>query len=304
MKKSKIIVPALGILVLSTAASITGTVAWFSANTNVTVTGMSVTTKTSDNIYIAANNVESEFGAALTQGRTGILEPTSTIDGLSYYYAIDGKANGASAAGAFTAYAENTASENAGAAGKSKYDSAFNGAYGGADGVGTLMYGYIDYSFYLKAVNSSASNTAYINMTSCNLRYNGNAVTEKAWRVAMFVSSTTQGTTVADGTLFAAGNRKTILALDGAANQESGKAVSGANAKAAVTYGTAANVGNVSASSSAYFKVAVRLWLEGEDTTCTTETFASLTSAYTLDLGFSIATATGGLQLIESTNAA
>ena len=31
MKKSKIIVPALGILVLSTAASITGTVAWFTA---------------------------------------------------------------------------------------------------------------------------------------------------------------------------------------------------------------------------------------------------------------------------------
>ena len=32
MKKSKIIVPALGILLLSTAASISGTVAWFTAS--------------------------------------------------------------------------------------------------------------------------------------------------------------------------------------------------------------------------------------------------------------------------------
>ena len=32
MKKSKIIVPALGLLLLSTAASVSGTVAWFTAN--------------------------------------------------------------------------------------------------------------------------------------------------------------------------------------------------------------------------------------------------------------------------------
>ena len=38
MKKSKIIIPALGILVLSTAASITGTVAWFTAQTSYTAT--------------------------------------------------------------------------------------------------------------------------------------------------------------------------------------------------------------------------------------------------------------------------
>ena len=36
MKKSKIIVPALGIILLSTVASVTGTVAWFTANTKFT----------------------------------------------------------------------------------------------------------------------------------------------------------------------------------------------------------------------------------------------------------------------------
>jgi len=42
MKKSKILAPALAILCLSTAASVTGTVAWFAANNVVSATGMSV----------------------------------------------------------------------------------------------------------------------------------------------------------------------------------------------------------------------------------------------------------------------
>jgi len=38
MKKSKVIVPALGLLLLSTAASVTGTVAWFTANKSISAT--------------------------------------------------------------------------------------------------------------------------------------------------------------------------------------------------------------------------------------------------------------------------
>ena len=45
MKKTKIVVPALGMLLLSTAASVTGTVAWFAMNSTVTATGMQVTAK-------------------------------------------------------------------------------------------------------------------------------------------------------------------------------------------------------------------------------------------------------------------
>ena len=43
MKKSKIIVPALGILAFSTAAAVTGTVAWFTANRLVTVNATAIT---------------------------------------------------------------------------------------------------------------------------------------------------------------------------------------------------------------------------------------------------------------------
>ena len=51
MKKTKIIIPALGLLLLSTAASVTGTVAWFAANATVTAQGMSVSAK-SDSVFL------------------------------------------------------------------------------------------------------------------------------------------------------------------------------------------------------------------------------------------------------------
>ena len=48
MKKTKVIIPALGLLVLSTAASVTGTVAWFSANLTAQATGMQVVAKSEE----------------------------------------------------------------------------------------------------------------------------------------------------------------------------------------------------------------------------------------------------------------
>jgi len=51
MKKTKIIIPAIGMLLLSTAASITGTVAWFSMNTTVAATGMTIKAK-GDQVFL------------------------------------------------------------------------------------------------------------------------------------------------------------------------------------------------------------------------------------------------------------
>ena len=60
MKKTKIIIPALGVLLLSTAASVTGTVAWFSMNKTVTATGMSVTAK-SDSSFLLIGNEDDDL---------------------------------------------------------------------------------------------------------------------------------------------------------------------------------------------------------------------------------------------------
>ena len=53
MKKTKVIIPALGILLLSTAASVTGTVAWFSANSTVYANGMQVKAKAESALVIS-----------------------------------------------------------------------------------------------------------------------------------------------------------------------------------------------------------------------------------------------------------
>ena len=52
MKKTKVIIPAMGLLLLSTAASVTGTVAWFSANNTVTASSMIIKAKVGANLYI------------------------------------------------------------------------------------------------------------------------------------------------------------------------------------------------------------------------------------------------------------
>ena len=57
MKKSKIIVPALGIILLTTAASVTGTVAWFTANTVYTATmGEFAVVNTKNNLSCTLGN--------------------------------------------------------------------------------------------------------------------------------------------------------------------------------------------------------------------------------------------------------
>lgn len=58
MKKSKIIVPALGILAFSTAAAVTGTVAWFTANRLATVSNKNITVVNPEaGLHVKATNV-------------------------------------------------------------------------------------------------------------------------------------------------------------------------------------------------------------------------------------------------------
>ena len=96
MKKTKIIIPALGMLLLSTAASVTGTVAWFSMNSDVTASSMSVTAVAESGIAIApykTNNtvapLDAEFkniAPACVAAKTQ-MRPTFTDDGVKWYHA-------------------------------------------------------------------------------------------------------------------------------------------------------------------------------------------------------------------------
>lgn len=78
MKKAKIIIPALGMLLLSTAASITGTVAWFSMNTTVSATGMQVKAQ-ADQVYLQIINEDGLFSDTAAQNTAAAKTATKTI---------------------------------------------------------------------------------------------------------------------------------------------------------------------------------------------------------------------------------
>lgn len=229
------------------------------------------------------------------------MRPASTVDGVSFYYAaVDNVAgNGAiidihyNTDRPYTLYNENAdpalANSNAG---KETYDSAFNASYGiTTPALDTVIYAYVDYSFYLKATNVAADAEKDLVLNQLFLTYNGGYVSEKAWRVAVFAKPCDAGDDTVDDEVDPS-YLKSILTLGGAAYFTSGEAVNGVNSTDDVTSlnNASAVIASVTRASSEYFKVTVRLWLEGEDTTCNNTTFATLTQAYSLDLGFTLGT--------------
>jgi len=79
MKKSKIIIPALAMLVMSTAATVTGTVAWFTMNTTANAEGMAVSAKTNGSL-IVKENVKGQAGKTATLPGTGDKATKVTFD--------------------------------------------------------------------------------------------------------------------------------------------------------------------------------------------------------------------------------
>ena len=75
-KKSKIIVPALALITATTVASVTGTVAWFTANRAVTVNADKfIATKLESNLVVTT---EGRIGTAATADSKGITTTTGT----------------------------------------------------------------------------------------------------------------------------------------------------------------------------------------------------------------------------------
>lgn len=79
MKKSKVLVPALALLCMSTAATVTGTVAWFAANNSVSATDMRITAK-SDATDLQINTVAKAttakaWSSSINGGITATLLP-------------------------------------------------------------------------------------------------------------------------------------------------------------------------------------------------------------------------------------
>lgn len=89
MKKTKIIVPALAMLVMSTAATVTGTVAWFSMNKTVSASGMMVKANAEGSLVITKGALpttatRSTNASFLEEGSVDIYASTHDSDYSEY----------------------------------------------------------------------------------------------------------------------------------------------------------------------------------------------------------------------------
>lgn len=325
----KKLLPAAGSLLISAAMLSTSTYAWFTMNKEVQVSGLQMRTKVGSNLLISSDNVEANYSSdRVVFSRKALLEPVSTVSGKTgaFYYTTDAKATGEKAhtatAGSgfeYIHYVENTALAGSAASdattGKYKYDATFNDKYtiaaadrGSTDDFKTA-YGYVDYVFYLKATGEEADQQ--LRMTQCDLNYTypGSPAAEpgdgdEAWRIAVFATNITEnggkGNSGTDGAAVGkidpanvtGENAKTILALSTSENWQ-GKAVENETTTTEISYGTAAVLDNdIDAGVTKYYKVLVRVWLEGEDKSCNSATYAQLTDAWSLDLDFQLTSKT------------
>lgn len=285
------LVPVFCVLLLFIALLSTASFAWLSLNSHTRTVGMSVNTVVSTSILVAETNRDTNYNPGLTQNRAAVLEPVSSVDGSAFFYTVNAIATGAKNTGNYVEYSEAAGLSNDGA-GKTAYDSDFNTTYKVSAPVTTanVVYGYVDYVFYLKATNAS-ENPAALNLTRCNLLYNGNPIGVDngaeglAVRVAIFAQQAEQNTEKAGN-----GNLVTILKLHDAGNFSSNRAVKNESSLDSVTNANANAVidSEISAGATEYHKVVVRVWLEGEDTSCNNETYVRLTNEWSLDLKFEL----------------
>jgi hypothetical protein len=299
-KGLKKLIPAAGMLMLSAAMLGTSTFAWFTMNKEVSVTGMTVHTTVESNLLISndslsstSKNADSSFSTAtLTQTIEKILEPVSTDDGKEFYYTVDALATGDARVDAYTLYNASSAATGDSA---TDYLNKFSQDYGLTKTEAAAIVaaeqgavGYVDYVFQLKADNTATA-AEVIDLTQMDLTYtaptNGAADTNNAYRAAIFVEDITSGTATAD-----AGSLVGIWAPTGATNFSGANAVdSTTTVTGNVTYVNAATgLASVDAGTTKYYKVVVRLWIEGEDTTCYSAKFKDLTGSWALDLKFKL----------------
>lgn len=189
MKKTKIIVPALGMLLLSTAASVTGTVAWFAVNTSVSVSGLQVKAKAEGGIVIAAythaassisdsgvgyNNTladatftapeksayKNEAAVNLTAAE---LFPTSTYDTSAWHHATSNDVNNHAATSAYSTFGTSLQKDGknyTGTGDDSEHAYAYDGQYFLYNQYRVKSTNDSTFSLYVSAISVSAETSA------------------------------------------------------------------------------------------------------------------------------------------------
>lgn len=280
MKKFKKLIPALCMLLVSAVLLGSSTYAWFSMNTKVSATGMTLQAEVRSNLYIVNESDsqwktdDSTFASIATDAKSGKLVPVSSITGEndSFYFTDPDNVN-----------AQGSAKETVYEAVGDNF-SALIGKYG------TGVVGYVDYHFILKAENTQKEEQ-YINLTKCNLTYDGEKDTTTAFRVAVLAGSLATATVDGAKTNATSLTKVTILTEKNAtiAHFDENKAVKDPSNRDTVTYNSQTSIEEVAAQTTEYKEVVIRVWIEGEDKTCAISKFAELSQGtWSLEVEFEL----------------
>lgn len=316
-KLTKKLLLSIMTLVLVFMALGTTTFAWFSMNSEVTVKGFKVQTKVGNNLFIAADAMDETAVKGDSAWKTYLdediesadyLEPASTINGYDFFYTVEAESEGQKISSASYKQYDPEATEDT-----------FNDAYAMGDDEDAVPY--VDYTFQLKAVNTSKDTASYINLKEMNLVYTGDYKDAdgqniadvlnslNAFRIAIFYEAIVTSTTFVPGENEEAhetvseftkanpvdyvegtdGAKASLLKNSSAAYFTTGQAV-GAAGNTTTAYANYLNEGftsiKVEAGDTVIVKMVVRMWLEGEDTKCNSHTFVNLGEKWVCDFAF------------------
>ena len=264
---------AVAMVLVAAVALGSSTYAWFANNNKVTATGLKATAQTGSSALLIAVNEsgisDKNFQTAVKLSTTAQkLAPVSTIDGKNFYYTLGTNVNGAGDAINETYI---------------KYD---EGADATNDSFPSGAVPYVQYDLLLKA---TLDQTATIDLTKLALDYTKSdkeTDNENAFRVAFFASTEQTSVTAAKEatvslvSIMNSQNTTTNFTPGQAVNSETTTGTvtkPGANAQVTAT---------VTPSKDVYYRVIVKLWIEGEDITCTNTIFNPLAGEWNLGLEF------------------
>ncbi len=291
MKKTKIIVPALGVLLLSTAASVTGTVAWFSMNNFVTAEGMNVKAKAENGIVIsnaAAANGSWKDSATSLHTSTLEVKPTSTAKAATWVHSTSNDAADENTGNAYAVLT--TAVDSTTGAGyvdentNSTYDSATDSVY------------YSMHSFYIKSSAQAIENTLYITNVKATLPTTQNSENlNKALRVLVRLNSDADTAKVYSPVYAAAGY--SVATEAGAFDTVAKTTVTPINASG--TNGLIATASqeflpdqDIPANDGTPLQIDVYLYFEGEDPNCISNNLTATLDSINVSVTFGTKTKT------------
>ncbi len=190
MKKTKVIIPAMGLLLLSTAASVTGTVAWFSMNNSVTATAMQIKVKAEDGILISNSAKSSWTDSANATVTSATVLPTSAaaVASPTFVTANSSDADNAQAGQAVGNYSDLTLKWSA-----------------TSEGVG-----------YVDADSDSTfddGEKAYVLLNQFYIKSSGETITQKASETLLYVNDVTATSSRAEGAFEAVDNSLRVLVV-------------------------------------------------------------------------------------------